>query len=134
MTAPIKLKADIMWAYLDTPNEMSGKYQVDLCNLSAKAVDALEGMGIEVRNKDDRGYYITCKSKNPIRAYDDTGLEMTGVIVGNGSKSIAVVGSYDWTWKNKEGTSPSLKKLVVTDLVSYEEPDTVSVDDDDEIL
>lgn len=134
MTAPIKLRADVMWAYLNTPNEMSGKYQVDLCNLSPAAVKALEGMGIEVRNKEDRGYYITCKSQNPIRAYDDSGLEMTGVVVGNGSKAVAVVGSYAWTWKNKEGVSPSLKKLVIEELVSYEEPDAVTVDDDDEIL
>jgi len=134
MTAPIKLRADIMWAYLDTPNEMSNKYQVDLCNLSAAAVKALEGMGIEVRTKDDKGAYITCKSQNPIRAYDESGLEMTGVIVGNGSKAIAVIGSYSWTWKNKEGVSPSLKKLVIEELVSYEEPDAVTVDDNDEIL
>jgi hypothetical protein len=35
-TQRIKLKADLMWAYLDKPNDMSGKYQVDLCNLRCR--------------------------------------------------------------------------------------------------
>ena len=48
MTEAVKIKADIMWAYLTKPNEMSGKYQVDLCNLSEKASEALESMGIDV--------------------------------------------------------------------------------------
>jgi hypothetical protein len=29
------------------------------------------------------------------------------------------MGSYSWTFKNKKGVSPSLKKLVITDLVTY---------------
>ena len=50
MSNPIKLKAEIMWANLDIRNEMSGKYQVDLCGLSAGASQALRDMGIEVKN------------------------------------------------------------------------------------
>lgn len=134
MSNPIKLKADVMWANLDIRNEMSGKYQVDLCNLSAGASQALRDMGIEVKNKDDKGDFITCKSNNPIRAYDSNGLELDGVSVGNGSKAIAVIGSYAWTFRNKEGVSPSLKKLVITDLVSYTDAEPVSIDDDDDIL
>lgn len=134
MSNPIKLKAEVMWANLDTRNEMSGKYQVDLCKLSAGASQALRDMGIEVKNKDDKGDYITCKSNNPIRAYDSNGLELDGVSVGNGSKAVAVIGSYAWTFRNKEGVSPSLKKLAITELVSYEEGEPVSIDDDDDIL
>jgi hypothetical protein len=134
MTTPIKIKADIMWAYLDQRNEMSGKFQVDLCNLSPAAAQALTDMGIDVKTKDDKGAYITCKSNNVIRAFDSNGNPMEGISVGNGSKAIAVIAPYTWTFKNKEGVSPSLKKMVVTDLVSYEDGDVVSVDDDDDIL
>jgi len=49
MNEAVKIKADIMWAYLDKPNDMSGKYQVDLCNLSDKAAGALEELGLEVK-------------------------------------------------------------------------------------
>jgi len=132
----VKIKADIMWAYLDRMNDMSQKYQVDLCNLSDAAVSALEGMGIRVAQKEGKGYYITCKSKNEIRAYGSDGDEIEGKIVGNGSKAVALIEPYAWTWKNKEGVSASLKKLVITDLQKYEsDVEQVAIqEDDDEIL
>lgn len=134
-TQRVKVKADIMWAYLDKPNDMSGKYQVDLCNLSDPAVQALEDMGLAVRQKEDKGYFITCKSTNPIRAYDRDGDAINGISIGNGSKAIAMVGSYAWNFKNKEGLSPSLKKLVVEELVAYEgEGVSDDLDDDSEVL
>ena len=63
-TQRVKIKADVMWAYLNRKNEMSDRYQVDLCNLSDGAVSALESMGLTVNQKDGKGYFITCKSTN----------------------------------------------------------------------
>jgi hypothetical protein len=101
---------------------MSGDYQINLCNLSEAAVEAFEEMGIPVQTgegkKEEMGKYITCKSKKPIKVFDADGDEITEAI-GNGSKGKAIVGSYDWTFKNKKGTSASLGKLVITDLVEY---------------
>lgn len=132
-TNRVKIKADIMWAYLDKQNDMSGKYQVDLCNLSDPAVKALEDMGLAVRQKEDKGFFITCKSNNPIRAFDSDGDVLEGITIGNGSKAVALISTYNWTWKNKEGVSPSLRKLVIDELVSYEgEP--IAETDDDEVL
>jgi hypothetical protein len=133
-TQRVKIKADVMWAFLDRKNDMSDKYQVDLCNLSDGAVSALESMGLAVSQKEGKGYYITCKSKNPIRAYDKSGEELEGISIGNGSQAVALVSFYDWVFKNKEGRSPSLKKLVITELVSYDdggEAPAISVDDDE---
>lgn len=133
-TQRVKIKADVMWAYLDRKNEMSNKYQVDLCNLSDGAVSALESMGLTVGQKEGKGYYITCKSNNQIRAYTESGDELEGVGIGNGSQAVALVSFYDWSWKAKSGRSPSLKKLVITELVSYEGDageDPVSMDDDE---
>jgi hypothetical protein len=118
----IKIKADVFWCQHDKVNEMSNKFQLNLCNLSDAAVAAFEGMGISVQvgedKKADMGNYITCKSSNPIKVYDADGDEIAGQI-GNGSKAKALVGSYDWTYKNKKGVSPALRKLVITDLVEY---------------
>ena len=118
----IKIKADVFWCQHDKINEMSGSFQVNLCNLSDAAVAALEQMGISVQigenKKADMGKYITCKSKKPIRVYDIDGDEIAEQI-GNGSKCKALVGTYDWTYKNKKGISPALRKLVITDLVVY---------------
>ena len=127
----IKVKADIMWAQLDKVNEMSGKFQVDLCNLSDAAVAALEEMGITVPEKEGRGKYITCKSANPIKAFDNDGDEIVGVKVGNGSKAKAVITAYEWKYKNKKGVSPSIRKLVITDLIEYDSGGAVDLSDDE---
>lgn len=136
MTDRVKIKADVMWAYLNRMNDMSERYQVDLCNLSDAAVKALEGMGISVGQKEGKGYYITCKSKNPIRAYDTDGMVIDGDTVGNGSEAIALISSYSWSFKNKEGVSPSLQKLVISKLEVYggDVEELVIQEDDDEIL
>lgn len=131
----IKIKADIMWAFLSKKNEMADRYTVDLCNLSDKAVEALEDMGVTVNFKEDKGRYITCKSTNPIRAYDDGGAEIdSDVKVGNGSKCVGSISFYEWSYKNKKGVSPSLRKLVITELVEYSDGDAVTADDVDEAL
>lgn len=129
----IKVKATVYWCFHNKVNEMSGDYQINLCNLSEAAVEALEEMGIAVQTgeekKADMGRYITCKSKKPIKVFDADGDEITEAI-GNGSKGKAIVGSYDWTFKNKKGTSASLGKLVITDLVEYAAGGDLSDDED----
>ena len=118
---PVTIKCGIMWANLQEKNKMSGKYQVDLSELSSAAVEALEMMGIPVRNKADRGDYITAKSTHPIRVYDTDSNEIKGVSVGNGTKAKVVLSGYEW--KNpagKKGVSATLIKVVITDMVEYE--------------
>ena len=85
-TEAVKVKAEVMWAFLNKPNEMSGKFQVDLCNLSDKAVGALEEMGIEVKTKEGKGAYVTCKSTRPIAAYVDGGSLLEGEILGTAQR------------------------------------------------
>ena len=136
MSTPVKLKADIFWAYFDKVNDLSEKYQVDLCNLSDDAVAALEAMGIAVNNnpkKPEQGNYITCKSVNPIRPQDSSGKHITA-IVANNSKATAMVSAYEWKFMNKKGISPSLMKIVITDLKEYNPEGVATADMDDDIL
>ena len=134
MSDKLKLKATVNWAFLNRKNEMADAYTVDLCNLSDKAVAALEDMGISVQEnlekKPEQGKYITCKSQKPIKAFDTDGIEIIED-VGNGSKAVCMVGSYAWTYKNKKGVSPSLAKLVITDLVAFAGDSNISADDED---
>lgn len=134
MSDKLKLKATVYWANLNRKNEMADAYTVDLCNLSDKAVAALEDMGISVQEnlekKPEQGKYITCKSQRPIKAFDTDNDEIVEDI-GNGSKAICMIGSYSWTYKNKKGVSPSLAKLVITDLVEYASGGNISADDED---
>lgn len=154
MSNRVKIKAKMMWASTDVHNPMSNKFQVDLCELSDKAVQALEDMGISVNQKDGQGFYITCKStKYPIVTYDADGQQLTGfplkddgspspqsIKIGNGSECIALIEPYSWKYMNKEGVSPSAKKIVVTDLIKFGGSDVdveelLSVDEEeDEIL
>lgn len=127
----IKIKCETFWAQLDKMNDMSGKYQVNLGKLSDKAVEALEGLGLSVNEKEDMGKFIVCKSNSPMKAYDTDNDQITEMI-GNGSKAKAIVKPYDWTYKNKKGKSPSLVKLVITDLVEYVPADNDI--EDDEVL
>lgn len=134
MSDKLKIKADVYWASLNRKNEMADAYTVDLCNLSDKAVAALEDMGISVlenlEKKPEQGKYITCKSQRPIKAFDTDNDEITED-VGNGSKAICMIGTYAWTYKNKKGVSPSLAKLVITDLIEYTSGGNISADDED---
>lgn len=134
MSDKLKIKATVNWAFLNRKNEMADAYTVDLCNLSDKAVAALEEMGISVQEnlekKPEQGKYITCKSQKPIKAFDTDNDEIVED-VGNGSKAICMIGSYAWTYKNKKGVSPSLAKLVITDLVVFAGGATISADDED---
>ena len=124
----MKIEADIMWAFLDTPNNLSGKYQVDLCNLSKNAIKALEGLGVNVRNKDDKGFFVTAKSKNyPISAVDEAGKPITAK-VGNGSRGVALIKPYSYNMNGKAGVGIGINKLVVTKLIEYQ-PEEVDMED-----
>ena len=119
-----KLKATMMWANLNHVNEMSGKYQVDLCNLSDKAVEELAKDGIvaseATKAGDERGVYITCKSTYPILAYYEDGSEVpSNVLVGNGSLAVASIKPYAWNFKGKTGSSATIVRLTVTKLIAY---------------
>lgn len=128
----VKVKAKVMWANLFKENEMSGKFQVDLCNLDSEAVRAIESLGVDVKQsptKADKGFFITCKSLYPILTVDTSGNKLEDILVGNGTEVTALVSYYDWNFKNKRGRSPSPVKLVIDNLVEYN-PDAVPEEDD----
>lgn len=116
---PLTLKGNLYWVERHKLNKFSNKYQIVLGNLSDKAVSALQDMGIEPANKgDEKDFFITMKSKNPMRVTDSDGQEYEeSVLIGNGSKAVCVVGYYDWSVG--QGRSPSMIKCKVTELVEY---------------
>lgn len=126
----------LFWSFLTERNSMSNKFQVDLSQLNDAQINKLEDLGLQVRNKgDDRENYITAKSKNyEIRAYDKNGDELKGISIGNGTKADILFGTYEWkSPAGQKGTSLSIKKLVITDLVEYG-VDAEEVEADVEVL
>jgi hypothetical protein len=132
----LKVQAEVMWAFLDKPNELSGKYQVDLCNLSKDAAKALTEMGVSVRKREDqpeKGFFVTAKSSNyPIKTVDMDGNVINGIKVANGSKAVALLAPYEYTYQKKKGVAVGIDKLIITDLKIYESD--VEVDETEDVL
>ncbi len=124
---PVTLKnVTLYWPFLRVTNGLSGKYQVDICNLSESQVDGLKRLGLNIRNKgDDRGDFFTAKSaKYAIIPVDEEGNEIPeDVVVGNGTKADVRGSIYQWTHaptkKSGYSFSINIKGLIVKDLVSY---------------
>jgi hypothetical protein len=116
----IKVQGDIMWASLTEPNKMSNKFQVSICNLSDKAIKALQDEGIEPSTKEknpEMGVFVTPKSNFAIDAHDLDGNPIT-VKIANGSKGIALLHTY--MSKTKKGmVCLGITSLTVTDLKAY---------------
>ena len=128
---PLPIQADIFWAALDEPNKLSGKYQVDLSNLSKEAVKTLMDMGINVKNdpkKPDQGFFVTAKSKlYPILAVNDGG-DVIKAKIANGSKAVALIKPYAYTFQGKKGVGVGVSKLIIKDLIEYK-PEGVNLAD-----
>ena len=131
---PVVVSCELHWPFLNKPNDMSGKYQVDVSKLSSKAVQVLSDMGIAVRNKgDERGNYVTVKSNNPITPVFSKD-KVDSSLIGNGSKANAAIKPYHWDFKGKQGTSASLSKLLITEVAIYDKGgDGEAIDMDDVI-
>jgi hypothetical protein len=113
---------ELYWPSLYEVNPTSQKYQVDIVNLNEAQVQKLEGLGIDVKTKDDeRGFFVTCKSKYEIVPYNTKGDALERSIkVGNGSRADVLVKPYSWKGPTgNKGVSLGVTKLVVTDLKQY---------------
>lgn len=116
---PLTIKGTLYWVERNKKNKFSNKYQIVLGNLSDKAVEALDNMGIAAANKgDEKDFFITMKSNNPMKVTDEHGVEYDeDLLIANGSKAVCVVGYYDWSVGT--GRSPSMIKCKVTELLEY---------------
>ena len=116
----VPVAATLYWPFLTRTNDMSGKYQVDIAQLSDKAVEALEMMGLAIHNKgDDSGNFITAKSNYPIEP-QFKGDRVDASVLGNGTKATVAIAPYDWEWRGKRGRSANIKKLLITEPVVYD--------------
>jgi len=120
-TAVIQGKA--YWAKLSTPDSMSDKYQIDVCNLSDDTINNLKKHGVVPKNKDDeRGTFITARSKFDVPVINSDKEGMNGTLIGNGSDVKVKIGfNKDHPMVSQYGTSMYVNKVMVTNLVAYEE-------------
>ena len=125
---PVKVQGKLYWNQYMTEfnthfNSDNTKYECTLGNLSDAAVEALKGLGVNVKNnpnKPEQGNYIVAKSKYTFDPVDEDGNKLDAKEFGNGTEAQAVVASYRHKLSAKFGAAPSIKKLIVTKVVKYE--------------
>jgi len=123
MSGLIKLEnVELFWPNLFEVNKLSQKFQVDLSNLTEDQIEKIESTGVQIKSKDDdRGFFVTCKSKYEITPYDKNGDALSrSVLVGNGSRADIMCKPYAWKGPTgNSGVSLGIVKMVVTDLNQY---------------
>jgi hypothetical protein len=119
----------------------TGKYGVQLANLSGPAVEKLEELGITIKSKADdkyeRGQFIECKSKFPMdnsgkypvlfEADGKTHFEGHTSSIGYGTVVRATIRPYP----TQDGAKPSLVKMAIEELVT---PEVETSDEEGEVL
>lgn len=100
-------------------NEANNKYECTIGMLSDKAVEALQNLGIKVKHKENMGHYVVAKSIHKFKPTDENNNPIEIEDIGNGTKCVALLGSYEHRMSKAHGMAPSLKLLVITDLKRY---------------
>jgi hypothetical protein len=135
---PIKIAGELFYAKdmceFNQYTEDSQKYVVQLGKLSAAAVEKLEDIGITVGTHEDKGRFVTCKSKFVIKATDEDDNEIDPRTIANGSKAMVVLSPYQWKFGKKSGTGASPKRVVVTEYIKYTPTASIDSEDDDYVL
>jgi hypothetical protein len=133
---PVKISGALYWskwmAEFNTAfNTDNDRYECTIGNISDDDAAKLTGLGIKVKHKEAMGNFIVAKSKYLFNPTDDTMKEVDVKALGNGSKCTAVVTAYTHRMSAKHGNAPTIKKLMVNEVVTYTPPTT---EDDDEAL
>jgi hypothetical protein len=133
---PVKINGELFWskwmAEFNTAfNTDNDRYECTIGNISDDDAAKLTGLGIKVKHKDAMGNFIVAKSKYLFNPTDDTMKEVDVKALGNGSKCVAVLTAYTHRMSAKHGNAPTIKKLMVTEVVTYTPPEATVEEDDD---
>lgn len=116
----------VKWAKLIKPDEMSGKWSIDMY-LTAEQLAEVQAEGIEPRIDKEGVPCITAARKpksnkgteiQPPRVVDIGRQPFKGAI-GNGSLCNVIVSFYDWTFQKKTGRGVWLEAVQVVDLKEH---------------
>jgi len=130
---PVKINGELFWskwmAEFNTAfNNDNDRYECTIGNISDDDAAKLTSLGIKVKHKEAMGNFIVAKSKYLFNPTDSNLKEVDVKDLGNGSKCVAVISSYTHRMSGKHGNAPTIKKLMVTEVVTY----TPETQEDDE--
>jgi len=131
----VKIQGELFWSkwmaeFNKAFNTDNDRYECTIGNISDDDAAKLTGLGIKVKHKDAMGNFIVAKSKFLFKPTDDKLQEVPIEALGNGSKCVAIVGSYPHRMSSKHGNAPSLKTIMVTEVKTYVPENTTTEDDD----
>lgn len=136
----MKIKATLNYFRRDR-SDYSGKYEVNLCNLSPAVVKALEKEhGVtQLRTEDEDhknhswGTFTVARSDYPVRVLDSKKRPISeDVLLGNGTVVYASVNPYPWTYKSKKGVSLGCAGIQVIEFVEYSTDSAIDAAFDEE--
>ena len=133
---PVKIQGELFWSkwmgeFNKAFNDDNNRYECTIGNISDDDAAKLTGLGIKVKHKDAMGNFIVAKSKYLFNPTDENFKEVDVKSLGNGSKCVAVIAGYTHRASSKYGNAPTIKKLMVTEVVTYTPP---AEDDGDDSL
>ena len=130
----VVIKGELFWTrdmnnFNTKFNPDNTKYQCTIGNISDADAKKLESLGIKIKQKDTQGKFIVGKSVYVFKPVDTKGqpVEIDGL--GNGTKVTAEVSSYEHRMSPVHGMAPSIKKLTVTEIVTYNPEAVTELDD-----
>ena len=136
---PVRIAGTLYWTKWMTNinkhfNEDSTSYECTIGDLSEKACEALKAMGIKIKNKEGQGSFIVAKSKYVHSAVDEDNQPIDPSLIGQGTKVAAIMSFYTHKMSKQHGNAPSIKRLIVTDLKTYNPTQELAEETDEYIL
>ena len=121
---PVRISGELFWSkwmaeFNKAFNTDNDRYECTIGNISDDDAAKLTSLGIKVKHKEAMGNFIVAKSKYLFNPTDDNMKEVDVKDLGNGSKCVAVLTSYTHRMSAKHGNAPTIKKLMVTEVVTY---------------
>lgn len=135
----VKIAGEVFYAqdmtkFNTTFNPDNDRYICTVGNLSDKAAEALDEIGVRVKTHETKGKHITAKSKYIFEPVDEKGNKIDPTKIGNGTKVVAIVSSYQHKMSKMYGNAPSIKKLIVTELKEYTPQEVQEAEELEDVL
>lgn len=126
----VKVSGQLFWTRdmttlataFNTATSINDKFFCTLGCLSDKDVQALAQIGVIARSNEkypEQGMFIKSKSKYKFEPKDENGVVLDVAELGNGTKAVAGVSTYNVKVAGKSITMPSIKYITVKEVVTY---------------
>jgi len=134
MNKSVIIKGELFWTRdmnnFNTKFDLNNtKYQCTIGNISDTDAKKLEGLGVKIKHKDAQGKFIVAKSQFVFKPTDTQGKPVEIESLGNGSKVTAELTSYEHRMTPAHGMAPSVLKLTVNQVVTYNPEAVAELDD-----